>query len=588
MKINAGKIHVISIVLIAVFAGCSKETGNELRDMGGGIYQLGSRSPRICLSASLFFNEMVEPESLLLENPCVLEFIPIAQGEARKDARFEVFGIVDGRVHTLHSGVPCFVGSKEFKGKNRLALWKKTVCVDLSPFQGKRISVKWTLRGSAGPGAAGNLKIRRKREGGSELPHVLFVCSDTHRYDHAFGEEGCRLMPFLHAFKKNAVVYHRVFSSASWTMPALASVLTGLSPQYHLTGFRTDGVAGEEFSKEAVPPGRFAFKAGDRYSILTCFPGKLVTLTEKLRGQGYATAMVVSSPLYKLSGLLSEGLDFVVDLGVSEGDEVNSSALAIMESRPANRPLFLLVHYMDVHQWQPWYFRKRYPDLSPRKNPDKVLECYGQAVRDLDASLKVLLDAWDEKAGLDNSMTAFFSDHGEQLLDFGTSMLGHGNSMNEKLLHIPLMVRYPASVGLNGKEADAPVSLIDLPATVLDLVGIPTGDGEIQGRSLLSSESVDRTFYADFQLYKGEMSSVRQGPYKLVIDFDKNIRSLVDTSELNDPDQALDNEPMETRLWMAFEKYREDAKKRTTGLKSTLDVDQDEAMKGLNELGYVR
>jgi len=45
---------------------------------------------------------------------------------------------------------------------------------------------------------------------------------------------------------------------------------------------------------------------------------------------------------------------------------------------------------------------------------------------------------------------------------------------------------------------------------------------------------------------------------------------------------------METRLWMAFEKYREDAKKRTTGLKSTLDVDQDEAMKGLNELGYVR
>jgi hypothetical protein len=559
------------------------------------MYRLPLEETRIYLRAQPFEGEMLAPESLLLAEPSLLEFLPLAYGKPEEQARLEVYAIANGKVTPLFIGTPCFLGSEKIQGGEPQALLKETALLDLSPYTGRRIGLKWILhdRGRPLKGAIASIKTVPKESGAHRRPDILFICSDTHRYDFAFGEAGLRLMPNLQEFKKNAVVYHRAFSNASWTMPSIASVLTGLFPRYHHTGFRTGSVDADTFDPEALPPGQFGFKTGNKFSLLTCYPDQLVTMTERLQEKGYITAMVASNPLYMLSGLFADGQDMVVHTGVVEGNTVNESAFRIMENRPEDRPLFLLVHYMDVHQWIPWYLQKNNPDVSPREDREKSLASYEQAVRDTDGFLAALLEKWSESIGFNDSMVVFFSDHGEHLLDPGTDRVGHGNSMDEALLHIPLLIHYPAGLGIEAGGVDAPVSLVDLHATVLDMLDALSDTGAHHGTSLLRLEaSGPRLFFADGQLYRTELSSIREGPFKLVIDFYERTTMLIDTSlaftERGEEGQRSPDARVRERLEKYFTEYFEDAKKKTAGLRSMRKVDPDEALDTMNELGYTR
>jgi arylsulfatase A-like enzyme len=72
------------------------------------------------------------------------------------------------------------------------------------------------------------------------------------------------------------------------------------------------------------------------------------------------------------------------------------------------------------------------------------------------------------------------SDHGEE---FGEHrVMAHGSSLYLPSLHVPLTISFPARVPA-GQIVQAPVSLRDLPATVLELLGLRDGP-QIPGRSL--------------------------------------------------------------------------------------------------------
>jgi arylsulfatase A-like enzyme len=72
------------------------------------------------------------------------------------------------------------------------------------------------------------------------------------------------------------------------------------------------------------------------------------------------------------------------------------------------------------------------------------------------------------------------SDHGEHLGDH--LLFFHGCSLYRQLVEVPLVVAGPIR-GPSGRVVDEPVSLRDLPATVLDLVGLDRGE-PFPGRSL--------------------------------------------------------------------------------------------------------
>jgi arylsulfatase A-like enzyme len=64
------------------------------------------------------------------------------------------------------------------------------------------------------------------------------------------------------------------------------------------------------------------------------------------------------------------------------------------------------------------------------------------------------------------------SDHGEQFGEHG--IFDHGNSLYLPVLHVPLLISFPSHLPADATVRD-PVSLSELPATVIDLVTLETG-----------------------------------------------------------------------------------------------------------------
>jgi arylsulfatase A-like enzyme len=220
---------------------------------------------------------------------------------------------------------------------------------------------------------------------------------------------------------------------------------------------------------------------------------------------------------------------------------------------------------------------------------------YDDAVRATDRNFTRLLAQWERTVGVGNSLVAFYSDHGEHLQEPNHRHDRHGDSMDEVLLHIPLAIRYPENQGIGARVDDRPVSLVDLVPTVLDVAGAAVGEEPLHGTSLAAlarnASATDRAIFADFQLYGEELSSVRRGSRKLVLNTARGHQTLVDTglaAELSAEHQARIDEPeLESALVREYENYSERARNWSRGLVSDHEVDPQEALERLRAIGYV-
>jgi arylsulfatase A-like enzyme len=85
-----------------------------------------------------------------------------------------------------------------------------------------------------------------------------------------------------------------------------------------------------------------------------------------------------------------------------------------------------------------------------------------------------------ERNLLDNTIIVVTSDHGEH---FGEhDLYCHGNSLYRPLVHVPLMVSWPEKIE-NRRRVSDPVTLRDLPATILEWTGIEN-NSRLGGKSL--------------------------------------------------------------------------------------------------------
>jgi arylsulfatase A-like enzyme len=98
------------------------------------------------------------------------------------------------------------------------------------------------------------------------------------------------------------------------------------------------------------------------------------------------------------------------------------------------------------------------------------LDAYDGAIRYLDAQVEALLLALSDRGLLPNTIVVVTSDHGELFGEHG--VIAHGNSLYLPVLHVPLLLIAPGRVPA-GKVVPSLASLRDLPATLLDLVGLP-------------------------------------------------------------------------------------------------------------------
>ncbi len=270
----------------------------------------------------------------------------------------------------------------------------------------------------------------------------MLVSIDTLRADHV-GCYGARRAhtPHLDTLAARGVRFDVALSPAPLTLPAHASLLTGLDPPRH--GVRHNSV----------------YRLG---------PG-LPTLAERLSGAGYATAAFVGSLVLDRRFGLDRGFEVYDDTTggrVSAGtgyaerqaDEVADAVLAWLRDAPER--FFLWVHFYDPHaSYRP----------PPGFASAFASDLYAGEIAFTDAQLGRILAALEARFGAGGTLVVATSDHGESLGEHQEPT--HSYTIYEATQRVPLILAGP---GLpQGVVAPGPVSLVDVAPTLLALAGAP-------------------------------------------------------------------------------------------------------------------
>lgn len=283
---------------------------------------------------------------------------------------------------------------------------------------------------------------------------------DTLRADRVgcYGYEEART-PALDALARRGVMFEQAYTPAPMTLPAHATMMTGLAPPQH--GARVNG---EHRLAEGIP-----------------------TLAEELVAAGYRTGAFVAAFVLAERFGLARGFDEYDDdtSGAYEqevpealslyrpGDLVVDSALEWLAGGgdAPTEPFFAWVHLYDAHF--PWHAH------GPDSDASDASGTYDGEIAFADEQVARLLEHLTQRGLRENTLVVVLADHGEGLGDHRETE--HGYLLNEEVLHVPWIMAGPGvtpdlSVG-------ALVSLEDLLPTVLELLDVGTSI-DFAGRSL--------------------------------------------------------------------------------------------------------
>jgi arylsulfatase A-like enzyme len=312
---------------------------------------------------------------------------------------------------------------------------------------------------------------------------VVFVTIDTLRQDSVSAYGSTTRTPAIDTLAADGVVFENAWSTAPWTLPALASMLSGLAPQVH-------GVVG----------------------LTSRLSERVTTLPEALAVHGYRTAALVHNPLLEPARNFSQGIGEYVDLHApSYGESVGARLLQKLGSAgvPApdwptnadqtsmaidwleanrNESFFLWVHYFDPHA--PYappreYLPQQIPEgmgvrfeeqtalakgilVPPPATRQWIRNLYDAEARDVDASLGRFIDGLKRLELYDDALIVLTSDHGEEFWEHGSQ--GHGQSLHPELLRVPFVVKLPGAAAR--RRVTPAVSTMSVMPTVLDLCRI--------------------------------------------------------------------------------------------------------------------
>lgn len=264
-------------------------------------------------------------------------------------------------------------------------------------------------------------------------PSILLVTLDTTRADAVAPEAPEEVTPHLAHLAARGRRFRQAYATAPMTLPAHASLFTGLYPSEH-------GVHENGRTLASTQP----------------------LVAEALRAAGYDTGAFVSAfVLDRQCGLARGFAHYDDDLGGEGRDERSAAettdrAIAWL-ARPRASPVFLWVHYYDAHApySPPEPFRSRF--ASDR---------YRGEVAAVDAQIGRLLAAFAARAG-HAAPVLVVGDHGEALGEHGEPQ--HGMLLYQGVVRVPLIVTGPR---VAAGDDETPVSARRVRDTLLAWAGL--------------------------------------------------------------------------------------------------------------------
>lgn len=294
--------------------------------------------------------------------------------------------------------------------------------------------------------------------------------------------------PHLSAFAKESVVFEPFYVQGNESKASHASLFTGVYPVSHKV-----------------------------YNHKAKLPKKLTTIAEMFKSLKYHTGGYVSN------GYVSDRWDF--DQGfqtfqnfIREGKANNARAVVKAAKKfikkRKNAPFYLYLGTSDPHvtyrrhkEFIGDYYPKKYEgrymknitggelgDLKkkgPPSSKDKVrIEAlYENEIAFNDKYFGELIKTLKAEGIYDETLIIVSADHGDEFWEHGGC--GHGHSLYQELVSVPLLIRWPKSLRPGRFEAGA--DGVDLLPTLATLMGTQIKD-ELQGRDLTPQLSVDDAY----------------------------------------------------------------------------------------------
>lgn len=349
-----------------------------------------------------------------------------------------------------------------------------------------------------------------------EPRNVLLVVIDSLRADHVggFGHER-DTTPSLDTL--NAATFSNGKAPSPWTFPSVPSMISGRYPHEHGGTFDTDprNLSSEQFPRRPA--------------------SDVLMLPKLLESAGYDTAMVTAIPM--AAKAVGERFQHVRVRYTAASERVET-ARRWLEGRDQ---WFLHLHLGDPHaplkipeehrdgfgvpdrsDLEHWLYRNSTDGDDFEEYRDARLRAYDAAVRGADDALGRLL------AEISNdTVVVVCGDHGEAFWEHpdlerrvnddprGYYATDHGHSVFEEVTRVPLWIR---AANIDADHSDAPVSLVDVAPTILDVLDADTQfDGS--GRPLAESASDrtnDRALLCEETAYGYNQRAVWHGGQKLV------------------------------------------------------------------------
>ena len=344
--------------------------------------------------------------------------------------------------------------------------------------------------------------------------NLLLISIDTLRPDML----GCYgydrpTSPTLDLLAAQGVLFENAFTTSPWTLPAHASLLTGLYPRHH--GAKTE----RQGLRRGTP-----------------------TLAEILSREGFATMAIVNSHYLTRRYGFGRGFRDFIYLRESETErgpsEVIETALAWLSKKPADA-FFLFLHDYDVHSdygalpeyekilVRPYQGRisgstqqllqfGREPFDVNASDVEHLIDLYAAGIRQTDAELARLIEHLRTTEELENTLIIVTSDHGEEFLEHGGVL--HARTQYDEVIRIPLILSGPGIP--RGRRIVEPVSINDILPTTLALLGIPW-DGAVDGmdvsplwRTDASEATRDRILFGEADQHNEKPDITRSARYR--------------------------------------------------------------------------
>jgi choline-sulfatase len=393
---------------------------------------------------------------------------------------------------------------------------------DLGAYAGKAVAVSVSAEGGEVQLAGAGLFVPARAAPPAEIKparNLIVVLIDTLRVDHTrvYDPSSRVVAEQLGRIAAESTVFERAWVQENWTKPSTATLLTGLFPTTHQTKTETNKV-----------------------------PDSVVLASQHFKSQDFATAAFIANGYVSGKFGFERGWDawtnYVREGKPNRAQFVADDVIAWLDKRPKEKRFFLYVHTIDPHvpYMPPREYLAKYDD-EPYSGPvvgtqtAEVLEkikigalrlgdrdkrrleaLYDGEISYHDDHLARMFAAFESDGLLDDSLVVVTSDHGEEFFDHGS--VGHGHSMYEELLHVPLLVRTPSADERAARRSGVEVGLVDVLPTACEILGVPC-PAEVEGRSLVpllrgGAGGFPRPVFSEF--LDGQRAA-RMGRYKLIV-----------------------------------------------------------------------